>query len=128
MVANIENLRVPTSDEAREIGRKGGIASGKARRERKDRHERIKMLFELAILDPKLKANLEALGVDTTNADLETAADARVLLQVLKSGDYKAWSAMKDEAYGKQSERTEVELSGEVTGINVNIKKYDKEP
>lgn len=29
-----ENLRVPTSEEAREIGRKGGIASGVARREK----------------------------------------------------------------------------------------------
>lgn len=34
-MANIENLRVPTSEEAREIGRKGGIASGKARAEKK---------------------------------------------------------------------------------------------
>ena len=30
-MANEKNLRVPTSEEAREIGRKGGIASGKAR-------------------------------------------------------------------------------------------------
>lgn len=30
-----ENLRVPTSEEARRIGRKGGIASGKARNEKK---------------------------------------------------------------------------------------------
>lgn len=34
-MANIENLRIPTSEEAREIGRKGGIASGEARREKK---------------------------------------------------------------------------------------------
>ena len=33
-MANEENLRIPTSEEAREIGRKGGIASGKARREK----------------------------------------------------------------------------------------------
>ena len=30
-----ENLIVPTSEEARKNGRKGGIASGKARREKK---------------------------------------------------------------------------------------------
>lgn len=34
-MANIENLKVLTSEEAREIGRKGGIASGKARAEKK---------------------------------------------------------------------------------------------
>lgn len=32
MVANKQNLRVPTSEEARINGKKGGIASGKARR------------------------------------------------------------------------------------------------
>jgi ribosomal protein S3AE len=30
-MANVQNLRVPTSEEARRNGRKGGIASGKAR-------------------------------------------------------------------------------------------------
>lgn len=35
MVANKQNLRVPSSEEARRFGRKGGIASGKARKEKK---------------------------------------------------------------------------------------------
>ena len=34
-MANEQNLRVPTSSEARENGKKGGIASGIARREKK---------------------------------------------------------------------------------------------
>ena len=34
-MSNLQNLRTPTSDEAREIGRKGGIASGEARRKKK---------------------------------------------------------------------------------------------
>lgn len=33
-MANEQNLKVPTSKEAREYGRLGGIASGKARQER----------------------------------------------------------------------------------------------
>ena len=33
-MANEQNLKVPTSEEAREYGRLGGIASGKARQER----------------------------------------------------------------------------------------------
>ena len=32
MANNSDNLRVPTSEQARENGRKGGIASGKARK------------------------------------------------------------------------------------------------
>lgn len=50
-VANdgIENLRTPSTDEAREIGRKGGIASGKARREKRDRKQRASELFDLTM-------------------------------------------------------------------------------
>lgn len=33
-MANEQNLKVPTSEQAREYGRLGGIASGKARQER----------------------------------------------------------------------------------------------
>ena len=42
----IENLVVPTSDEAREYGRKGGIASGEARRKRKALREDIQVMLE----------------------------------------------------------------------------------
>lgn len=126
-MANDENLRTPTTEEAREIGRKGGINSGKARREKRDRHKRIQELFTLAITDPKLKANLEKMGIDVTDADLETAADARVMVELLKKGDYKAWQAMKSEAYGPLANKSEIELSGDVSGITINVKKYDKE-
>lgn len=34
MALNVQNLKIPTSEEARENGRKGGIASGIARREK----------------------------------------------------------------------------------------------
>ena len=45
-MANIENLRTPTSEEAREIGRKGGLASGKARREKKTMRETLREMLE----------------------------------------------------------------------------------
>lgn len=126
---NIDNL-IPnknrTPEELREITRKGGIASGKARREKRDRHKRIQELFALAVKDPKLKANLEKMGIDVTDADLETAADARVMVELLRKGDYKAWQAMKAEAYGPLAAKNEVELSGEVSGITINVKNFSK--
>ena len=54
-MANEENLRTPSTDEAREIGRKGGIASGKARREKRDRKQRMAELLDL---------NMQGAGVD----------------------------------------------------------------
>ena len=126
---NQENL-IPNSqrspEEVRENGRKGGINSGKARRAKRDRHKRIQELFALAVKDPKLKANLEKMGIDVTDADLETAADARVMVELLRKGDYKAWQAMKAEAYGPLATKNEVELSGEVSGITINVKNYSK--
>lgn len=127
---NPENL-IPldkrTKAEQTEITRKGGIASGKARREKRDRHKRIQELFALAVQDPKLKQNLEKMGIDVTDADLETAADARVMVELLRKGDYKAWQAMKAEAYGPLANKNELEISGEINGININVKNYGKD-
>lgn len=128
-MANEQNL-IPNSqrtpEELREITRMGGIASGKARREKRDRHKRIQELFALAVKDPKLKANLEKMGIDVTDADLETAADARVMVELLRKGDYKAWQAMKSEAYGPLATKSEVEFSGEVNGITIKVVDYSK--
>ena len=123
---NLIPLDKRTKAEQTEITRKGGIASGKARREKRDRHKRIQEIFALAVKDPKLKANLEKMGIDVTDADLETAADARVMVELLRKGDYKAWQAMKSEAYGPLATKSEVEFSGEVNGITINVKNFSK--
>jgi hypothetical protein len=125
-MANEQNLRPSEYQLSQEEAKKGGIASGKARREKRDRHKRIQELFALAVKDPKLKANLEKMGIDVTDADLETAADARVMVELLRKGDYKAWQAMKAEAYGPLATKNEVELSGEVNGITINVKNFSK--
>ena len=50
-MANAQNLRVPTSEEARENGRKGGKASAAKRRERKSIREAILLLLNEPIKD-----------------------------------------------------------------------------
>ena len=125
-MANEQNLRPGEYKLSQEEAKKGGINSGAARREKRDRHKRIQELFALAVKDPKLKQNLEKMGIDVTDADLETAADARVMVELLRRGDYKAWQAMKEEAYGKLDNKTSVEVSGEVSGITINVKNYSK--
>lgn len=125
-MANEQNLRPSEYKLSQEEAKKGGINSGRARREKRDRHKRIQELFALAVKDPKLKDNLAKLGIDVTDADLETAADARVMVELLKRGDYKAWQAMKSEAYGPLATKSEVEFSGEVSGITINVKNFSK--
>ncbi len=71
-----ENNLIPTSErsksEVREIGRKGGIASGKARRERKTLREELLLLLEkgdtqekisLAMIKEALDGNTKAFEV-----------------------------------------------------------------
>lgn len=43
---NEKNLRVPTSEEAREIGKKGGQASGKARRDKRTIQQILKTVLD----------------------------------------------------------------------------------
>lgn len=50
-MANNENLKRPSPSEARENGRKGGIASGEARRERKKIKEYLEIALTSAIKD-----------------------------------------------------------------------------
>lgn len=79
-MANNDNLRTPTTDEAREIGRKGGIASGEARRERKDMR-----YFAKIVLDELVKDKKSGVELPTRYAALKS-----VLKKVLKEGDHNA--------------------------------------
>ena len=105
-MANEQNLVPLTTAKAREIGKKGGKASVKARRAKKTREERIKYIFNLAVKNPKIIKNLEAMGVEATEMDNETALDTRMVLEALK-GNVNAYKALKEEAYGLKVQKVE---------------------
>lgn len=64
---NDQNLKpVRTKSEARERGRAGGKASGKARRRKADFRKTLNMLLTAEIDSPEWKPMLETLGVDST--------------------------------------------------------------
>lgn len=77
---NEDNLRIPTSEEAREMGRKGGIASGKARRERK--------AFKEALL----------LALETMTEEGKTIQDKGIesLMKKYIDGDLQAFTIVRD--------------------------------
>lgn len=83
-MANEENL-IPTNkrskSEVREIGRKGGIASGRARRERADLKKKIDEVLSMDVFSPQLKETLEGMGLTTTN---QSAIAVQLLQQALK--------------------------------------------
>lgn len=69
---NLVSLKNRTTEEVREIARKGGIASGKARRERKTLREELLLLLQkddtqekvsLALIKQALEGNTKAFEV-----------------------------------------------------------------
>jgi hypothetical protein len=92
---NESNLKpVQTKEEARERGRKGGIASGKARRERKTLKEEL-----LALL---------------SNGDTQEKISLSLIQQALE-GNTKAFEIIRDTVGEKPKEEIEVSRSTDET-------------
>ena len=86
-MANEKNLRTPTTNEARKIGRKGGIASGQARREKKTVQKILAELLDGQIKDSPQFAKLASkMGVESDKSvkDIFTMV---CLLNSVKSGN-----------------------------------------
>ena len=81
-MANVENLRVPTSEEARENGRKGGIASGIARREKATMKETLEMLLNSTSKSGQTYKELVTLGL-LKGAINGNAQNYRTILETL---------------------------------------------
>lgn len=73
-MANIQNL-IPNSqrspEELREMTRKGGIASGEARRRKKSLREKAKLLMSLSVQDQEELYKAKELGLANEDIDLE---------------------------------------------------------
>lgn len=88
---NEDNLRVPTSEEAREIGRKGGIASGKARRERKAFKEALLLALETMTEEGK---TIQEKGIES-------------LMKKYIDGDLQAFTIVRDTVGEKPTDKVE---------------------
>jgi hypothetical protein len=66
-MSGVDNLKPPRStEEARERGKKGGMASGRARRERKSIREGFNAILSAPVKDKVTLAELEETGADKT--------------------------------------------------------------
>ena len=95
-MANEQNLRVPTSSEARRNGKKGGIASGEARRAKKSLREAMQVLMDANLTDEN--------GKTMTG----TEAMAAKAFQAALKGDWKAWELVRDTAGQKPVDKVMV--------------------
>lgn len=97
-MAGKDNLRVPTSDEARKNGRAGGIASGKARRAKKAMKDTLAELLTMPLENSAL-ANLEDIqSMAELNGQNISVQEAIMLAQIRKAveGDTRAAEYIRD--------------------------------
>lgn len=118
-MANEDNLKAFTSeqsrDEAAENGKKGGIASGKARREKKAMKETLQVLLSMS-LNSKEHIDIEEIeSIAELKGKNITVQEAIMLKQIQKAmkGDTKAAEYIRDTSGNKLKEH--VAISG---GIN----------
>lgn len=73
-IENLKPTNTLTMEERKKLARKGGIASGKARRKKADLKKTIKTILSMNVTDPKDIKKLQALGLDLTYENLVSLA------------------------------------------------------
>lgn len=89
------------------MGRKGGIASGKARRRKKNLKQKMQLLLSLPAADND-QAELSAMGVDPEDMDNEMVL-VKALFLAAAEGDTKAFDRIQD-VLGRTVAREELAL------------------
>ena len=114
MANNIGNLKPLSTEKAREIGRKGGIASGKAKREKKTLKMELEALLE--IMDEK---------GDSVQKKMSFA-----LIKKAIKGDVRAFETIRDTIGQKPKENLNIDFEksqAEAQELLANIKDMMKD-
>ena len=108
-----------TPEERRENGRKGGIASGEAKRAKKAMRERLEILLELPMKAGK-SADIETIkNFAALKGKNITVQDAMMIAQIQKAlkGDTNAAAFVRDTAGFRPVEKTDADLEEQLARI-----------
>ena len=121
-MANEQNLIPFTSDQDREQakknGRKGGVASGEARRKKKAMKDAINMLLSLPLKDEKAKAYLEYLGFEKEDMDNQLGLVISMYKEAVAKGNVQAANWIRDTAGDKPVEKVEANVESKNADIS----------
>lgn len=124
-MANEQNLRPSQYKLTQEEQKKGGIASVKARREKKTLAQRVKMFGEMMV-DGKTAKTMSQMGIQPEDQDRFTQA-AISLFQKANKGDVSAFNAIRDIIGEKPVDETK--LTGALdTSIQIGFVETGIEP
>lgn len=109
-MANEQNLKTPSAAEARERGKLGGIASGKARREKKAMKDTLEALLTMQLKTGKA-ADIEKIqSLATLSGKNINVQEAIMLAQIKKAlkGDTRAAEFVRDASGNKIADSVNV--------------------
>lgn len=122
-----KNLRpVRTKEEARERGRKGGIASGEARRKKRTMKNAAKLLLDMPIASENISNTMKELGFQEEDLTNQMA----VLVSVFKkamNGDVRAAEFLRDTAGQNDAKNENRKIKKQQIEQRVNEFEYRKE-
>ena len=129
-MANEQNL-VPlnnrTKTEQRRITQMGGIASGEARRKKKQRGDILREIVNTEVTNEKMLANLKALGIFKEHPTLEDYINATATRDLTKKASMQDVQRLNDEIYPESRKGASFEINGDIKSININVRKYGNE-
>ena len=119
---NDQNLKTPTASEARELGRKGGIASGRSRLAKKRGRELMLAMLSMKETDPQVIAQLaQTWGVDAKALTKELAMNARQIDKAIRKADTAAFKEVHRVAGTFENDET-----GNTTTIQIVVSSKDE--
>jgi hypothetical protein len=127
-VAGKDNLIVPSSAEARKNGRKGGIASAKARKEKKALKDTLEELLKMPIEDGKtddIDKIKSIAGAKGKNVTMQEAIMLAMLDKAVK-GDVKAAEYVRDTIGQKPSDKMKLEAEVSMNDKLQEVENYIK--
>ena len=131
-MANEENLKPPTStSEARNRGKKGGIKSGKKRKERKAMKETAEMILGLTLKDGTVTDLEDIQSMAAANGKNITVQDAIVLKQAQKAlkGDIRAAEFIRDTSGNRPTNEQRMDVAvnnGFIEALNAAVEEVEQ--
>lgn len=130
-MANEENLKPPTTSEARKRGKKGGIKSGKARKERKAMKETAEMILGLTLKDGTVTALEDIQSMAAANGKNITVQDAIILKQAQKAlkGDIRAAEFIRDTSGNRPTNEQRMDVAvdnGFIEALNAAVEEVEQ--
>lgn len=122
---NLKPNKTLSKEEAKKLGRKGGIASGKSRRKKKAFKEMFNSILELDVKDKKLLKYIEDLGVNEkiTNKTLLAVTTFKKAVK----GDMRAFEIIRDTVGEKPKDSIQLTDERENSKLDKILEQLDED-